>query len=189
MSKAHQALHYRDHMVPNTRVVFTRSKAHTVLSEYAEKEITKSVVKEDRGAMGLGDYPCWSLNELARTIMHTAKPPVVIQPVLEDFKEIRLVILEDTIVAKEKSNSDKIFWKNRIFGGVTKIMTPGQEAVEFGKEMMKIGRFPWAYMDLFIAGGAIFLSEINLSGSNSGLKAYGLNKLKRKMIEKWLEDK
>lgn len=189
MSKVHQALHYVDYMVPNTQVLFRTFHTRNVLREYAEKDILKSVVKEDRASMGMGDHPCWSLNELARIIIHVIKPPVVVQPMLENFREFRLLIFGDTIVAKEKTNSDKIFWKNRIFGGVTKFITPNKQIVEFGKEIMQIGRFPWAYIDLFVTDDDIFLSEINLSGSNAGLKEYNLNKLKMEMIEKWLANK
>ncbi|MBW1744528.1 MAG: hypothetical protein JRJ47_14040 [Deltaproteobacteria bacterium] len=186
LSKVHQALHYVDYMVPNTEVLFRTFHLQRVLRNYAEKNILKSVVKEDRGSMGLGGHPCWSLNELARTITHVAKPPIVVQPMLEDFREFRLLVFGDTIVAKEKINSDKIFWKNRIFGGTTKLITPSQQVVEFGKEMVKLGKFPWAYMDLLVTNDDIFLSEINLSGSNAGLKEYNLNRLKREMTEEWL---
>lgn len=189
ISKVHQALHYVDYMVPNTQVLFRRFHIQNVLRKYAEKNIVKAVVKEDCASMGMGVHPCWSLNELAGTIIHVIKPPIVVQPMLESFREFRLVILGDTIVAKEKINSDEIFWNNRIFGGVTKVITPSKQIVEFGKEMMHIGKFPWAYIDLFVTDDDIFLSEINLSGSNAGLKEYNLNNLKRKMIEKWLATK
>jgi hypothetical protein len=185
LSKVHQALHYVDHMVPNTEVLFRKFHLQRALRKYAEEDILKSVVKEDRGSMGLGNHPCWSLNELAWTITHVAKPPVVVQPMLEDFREFRLLIFGKTIVAKEKINSDKIFWKNRIYGGVTKRITPSQEVIAFGKEMMKLGKFPWAYMDLLVTNDNIFLSEINLSGSNAGLKEYNLNRLKKEMAEAW----
>jgi hypothetical protein len=186
MSKVHQAVHYGDHMIPHTQVVFRKYHMQGVLRQYAEQNILKSVVKEDRGSMGLGNHPCWSLNELARTIAHVIKAPVVVQPMLEDFREFRLLVFGDTVVAKEKINSDRIFWKNRIFGGVTKVITPGKQVVQFGKDMMKLGRFPWAYIDLLVTDHDIFLSEINLSGSNAGLKEYKINKLKREMTEEWL---
>jgi hypothetical protein len=186
LSKIHQALHYVNDMVPNTEVLFRKFHLQRVLRKYAERNILRSVVKEDRGSMGLGGHPCWSLNELARTITHVASPPVVVQPMIEDFRELRLLLFGGTVVAKEKINSDKIFWKNRIYGGVTKRITPGQQVVAFGKEMMKLGKFPWAYMDLLVTNDNIFLSEINLSGSNAGLKEYNLNGLKREMTKAWL---
>jgi len=189
MSKVHQALHYADYMVPNTQVLFRRFHARNVLRKYAEENILRAVIKEDRASMGMGVHPCWSLNELAWMIIHMTKPPIVVQPILESFREFRIVILGDIIVAKEKINSDEVFWNNRIFGGVTKFITPSKQFIEFAKEMMHIGQFPWAYIDLFVTDDDIFLSEISLSGSNAGLKKYNLNKLKRKMIEKWLANK
>jgi len=189
MSKIHQALHYVDYTVPNTQVLYKMFHVQNVLRKYAEKNILKAVVKEDWASMGMGVHPCWSLNELARIMIHVIKPPIVVQPMLENFREFRLVILGDTIVAKEKINSDEIFWNSRIFGGVTKFTTPSKQIVESGKEMMHIGKFPWAYIDLFVTDDDIFLSEINLYGSNAGLKEYNLNSLKRKMIEKWLAAK
>ena len=189
MSKVHQALHYVDYMVPNTEVLFRRFHTQNVLRKYAEKNILKAVIKEDRGSMGMGAHPCRSLNELAWMIIHMVKPPIVVQPTLDNFREFRLVILGDIIVAKEKINSDEVFWNNRIFGGVTKFITPSKQIVGFAKKMMHIGKFPWAYIDLFVTDDDIFLAEISLSGSNAGLKKYNLNKLKRKMIEKWLANK
>jgi ribosomal protein S6--L-glutamate ligase len=186
MSKVHQALHYKDYMVPDTQVVFRKFHVQNVLKSYAEKNILKAVIKQEHASMGMGTHPCWSLNEIALTVIHVAKPPVVVQPMLEDFKEFRLLIFGDTIIAKEKINSDKIFWNNRIFGGITKFVSPSKKIVEFGKEMMRIGEFPWAYIDLLSADDDLFLSEINLSGSNAGMKEYNLNSLKRKMIEEWL---
>jgi hypothetical protein len=188
LSKVHQALHYADHTVPNTEVLFRKFHLQKVLRKYAKENILKSVVKEDRGSMGLGNHPCWSLNELARTMTHVVKPPAVVQPLLENFREFRLLMFRETIVAKEKTNSDKIFWKNKIYGGVTKRITPNNQMVAFGREMMKLGKFPWAYMDLLVIADSIFLSEINLSGSNAGLKEYNLNGLKKKMTEKWLKE-
>jgi hypothetical protein len=173
-------------MVPDTEVLFRKFHLQRVLRIYSEKNILNSVVKEDRGSMGLGNHPCWSLNELARTITHVATPPIVVQPMLENFREFRLLIFEDTIVAKEKTNSDKIFWKNRIYGGITKRITPSPQVVAFGQEMMKLGKFPWAYMDLLVTDDNIFLSEINLSGSNAGLKEYNLNRLKKEIAKEWL---
>ena len=189
MSKVHQALHYVDYMIPNTEVLLRRFHTQNVLKKYAEKNILKAVIKEDRSSMGMGVHPCWSLNELAWMIIHMIKPPVVVQPTLENFREFRLVLLGDIIIAKEKINSDEVFWNNRIFGGVTKFVTPSSQIVEFAKELMHIGKFPWAYIDLFVTDNDIFLAEISLSGSNAGLKKYNLNKLKREMIEKWLAKK
>jgi hypothetical protein len=107
---------------------------------------------------------------------------------LENFREFRLLIFGDTVVAKEKMNSDKIFWKNRIYGGVTKRIAPSQQVVAFGQEMMRLGKFPWAYMDLLATDDDVFLSEINLSGSNAGLKEFNLNRLKKEMAEAWLAE-
>ena len=189
MSKVHQALHYVDYMVPDTQVLFRRFHTQKVLRNYVEKNILHALVKEDRASMGMGVHPCWSLNELAWIIIHMKRPPIVVQPILESFREFRLVILGDIVVAKEKINSDEIFWNNRIFGGVTKFITPSKQIVEFAKEMMLIGKFPWAYIDLLITNDNIFLSEISLSGSNAGMKKYNLNKLKKKMIENWMANK
>ena len=186
MSKVHQALHYPDYMVPNTQVLFRRFHVQDVLSKYVEIDILKAVVKEDWASMGMGVHPCLSLNDLAWKIVHMIKPPIVVQPMIEDFREFRLVILEDTILAKEKINSNQVFWNNRIFGGVTKLITPSKKIVEFAKEIMLIGKFPWAYVDLHVTDDDIFLSEINLYGSNAGLKEYHINSLKTKMIEKWV---
>ncbi|MDY6837622.1 MAG: hypothetical protein SWH78_06585 [Thermodesulfobacteriota bacterium] len=186
LSKVHQALHFMDYMIPSTQVLFRTSNIQKLLRRYGERNIVKTVVKEDRGSMGMGDHPCWSLNELAWMIVHVTPLPIVVQPMLEDFREFRLVVMGDTVVAKEKTASEGVFWNNRIFGGVTKLIEPTKEIVEFGKEMMRIGKFPWAYLDLFVTDTDTFLSEINLSGSNAGMKDYKLNTLKRKMIEKWL---
>ena len=189
MSKVHQALHYADYMIPHTEVLFKRTNVRKILRTYDENNISKTVVKEDHESMGLGDYPCWSLNQLAQTIASAVKPPVVVQPMLEDFREFRLVICGEVIVAKEKVNSANIFWKNRMFGGTTKMIDPSEEIVEFGKKMAGYGRFPWAYMDLLVTEDDVFLSEINLSGSNMGLREYRLNKLKRDMTEDWIRDR
>jgi ribosomal protein S6--L-glutamate ligase len=188
LSKVHQALHFMDYMIPDTQVLFRTSSIEKLLRKYEERNIVKTVVKEDRGSMGMGNHPCWSLNELAWMIVHVTPLPVVVQPMLEDFREYRLVIMGDTMVAKEKIGSHSVFWNNRIFGGITKRIEPTKELAVFAKEMMQIGKFPWAYLDLFVTGADTFLSEINLSGSNAGMKEYQLNTLKRKMIEGWLAD-
>ena len=188
LSKVHQALHFMDYMIPSTQVLFRTSNIHKLLRRYGERSIVKTVVKEDRGSMGMGGHPCWSLNELAWAIVHVTPFPVVVQPMLDDFREFRLVVMGETVVAKEKIGSDGLFWNNRIFGGVTKLIDPTKEMVEFGKEVMRIGKFPWAYIDLFVTDADTFVSEINLSGSNAGMKDYKLNTLKREMIERWLAD-
>jgi glutathione synthase/RimK-type ligase-like ATP-grasp enzyme len=176
-------------MVPNTQVLLRSFHLQKLLRTYAKKKVQKAVIKEDHASLGMGVHPCWSLTELAWIIVHVASPPVVIQPMLENFREFRLIMVEDTIIGKEKIKTDGIFWNNKFLGGVTKSTTPSRQMVEFGKEMMRLGKFPWAYIDLFVADDKMYLSEINLSGSNRDLKGHNLNKLKRQMVERWLKNK
>ena len=189
ISKVHQALCFTRYMVPNTRVLFRSSHLQTILREYDERKVQKAVIKEDRASLGMGVHPCESLTDLAYKAIHVASLPVVIQPMLEKFKEFRLVIVEDTIVGMEKKGANGIFWNNRFMGGATKFITPSSQIIEFGEEMMRLGNFPWAYIDLLVAEDKMYLSEINLSGSNRELKGYNLNNLKRQMVERWLKNK
>jgi glutathione synthase/RimK-type ligase-like ATP-grasp enzyme len=176
-------------MVPNTRVLFRSSHLQKILSKYAEKKVQKAVIKEDRASLGTGVHPCESLTELAYKAIHVTSRPVVIQPMLEKFREFRLVIVEDTIVGMEKTRANGVFWNNKFLGGATKFITPSSQIIEFGEEMMRMGKFPWAYIDLFVADDKMYLSEINLSGSNRELKGYNLNNLKRQMVERWQKNK
>jgi ribosomal protein S6--L-glutamate ligase len=170
-------------MLPLTRVISRRSDLLAAAGTYGEAGITAVVTKQDHMHCGHGVRK-WESAELLYNLAGFSPEafPFVLQPFLESFTDIRVVMAGDHREAYVRSNPGS-FRKNLSAGGKSSPheLTPDQTA--FCQEVMTRARFPYAHLDLHITeDGRIYLSEITLNGGLKGAKISRVELDRRKQL-------
>jgi ribosomal protein S6--L-glutamate ligase len=94
--------------------------------------------------------------------------PFVLQPFLEQFTDVRVVIVGDYLEAYVRHNPNN-FRMNISFGGKNYPYQLEKEEEDFCRVIMARGKFPFAHVDLQITeDGKCYLSEIALDGGTKG---------------------
>ncbi len=171
-SKTLQARIYAPYMQPHTRAVHDIHDMQRALVHYGEAGIDSCVTKRDSGNAGLGIL-WWRNTEEVYTAasLGSLDFPFVLQPFVEEFRDIRVIVLGDYVEAYERINPAN-FRRNLHFGGSSTACQPDQEQLTFCRTVMERGGFPYAHIDLLITDGQLYLNEINLRG---GLRGAALN--------------
>lgn len=177
-SKAFQARIFSDFMLPDTLAIYD---AHTLLlatSLYRKLHYTKVILKHDRKNGGLGIHLFDSIEDLYNQVNCSFFPfPFIIQPFQENFRDVRVIVLDDYIEAYERINPNN-FRQNLRCGGRAKSFSLNDRQLAFCREVMQRGVFPYAHLDLMVtADDEYHLTEINLRGGLKGAQisseAYG----------------
>jgi ribosomal protein S6--L-glutamate ligase len=96
--------------------------------------------------------------------------PFVVQPFLENFTDVRIIIAGDYVEAYVRHNPNN-FRMNISMGGKNYTYTVDKDTKEFCCAAMAQGKFPYAHVDLQITdNGKYFLSEIALNGGIKGAR-------------------
>lgn len=173
-SKIHQSLVFCNFMVPETTVLYSPADLLTAISRYSEAGIGEVVVKRDRKNGGIGIHRFASIEEVHNlAAFGHLEFPVVVQPFVEKFRDIRVIILGQYHEAYERINSSN-FRHNLHCGGRASPCILTDEQLAFCKAVMTYGRFPYAHLDLMVLdSGSIYLIEVNLRGGLRGAKIKG----------------
>lgn len=169
-SKAGQAAILGRFMVPGSFVAYTLADLTARLAEFHEQGPV--VAKRDRGHLGLGVSLWPSLETLySLASLQGLTYPLVIQPLLEGARDLRVVVLGDYAEAYERVNPHS-FRKNLFQGGASHpaVLTP--EIKDFCRQVMARGNFPYAVLDLLLdpENGRPYLSEISLKAGLTGAR-------------------
>jgi ribosomal protein S6--L-glutamate ligase len=171
-SKAVQAFLLHPWMLPQTRVVSRRKELLDVLGEYRQKAIRTVVTKADRLHCGYGVCKWADLDTLYSCISTCGDEvyPIVLQPFVEAYTDVRAVLVGEFYEAYSRANSDD-FRMNLAIGGHSRPYTLTQEQLDFCRTILKRCRMPYAHMDLMITHeGRLYLSEIRLNGGIHGAR-------------------
>jgi ribosomal protein S6--L-glutamate ligase len=179
-SKAAQVLVLKKWMLPHTFVVTRRTDLIDIINEYNRHGIAGVVTKEDRLHCGYGIRK-WDTIETVYSFMALSESsyPFVIQPFLENFTDVRVIIAGDYVEAYVRHNPNN-FRMNISMGGKNYTYSIDKDIEEFCRSAMEKGKFPYAHVDLKITdNGTYFLSEIALNGGIKGA-CIGRKELDRK---------
>lgn len=170
-SKAMQALAFRDWMMPNTKVISRRLDLIEAINIYNQLSIGPVITKENHMHCGHGVRRWENIEALYNFAGFSESSfPFVLQPFLDNFTDIRVIIVEDYIEAYIRYNPDN-FRKNISSGGRRLPCDLAKEKEEFCRSAMSRGKFPYAHLDLLISEkGECYLSEINLTGGIKGAR-------------------
>ncbi|MFH2219966.1 MAG: hypothetical protein ABII68_09955 [Pseudomonadota bacterium] len=170
-SKAAQALVLKELMLPHTLPVTRRTELIDAVNRYNKAGIGPVVSKENHMHCGHG-VRRWDTIETLYSFMALSESsyPFVVQPFIENFTDVRVIIVEDYVEAYERRNPNN-FRMNLSSGGSVHPYTLGEDEERFCRKAMERGKFPYAHMDLHITGnGKYYLSEIALDGGIKGAK-------------------
>jgi glutathione synthase/RimK-type ligase-like ATP-grasp enzyme len=186
-SKITQAYVLNAWMAPLTCVITRRVELLNGISIYNKNGISQVVTKEDQKHCGHG-VRLWNNIESLYSILglEEASYPFVLQPLLTNFTDVRVIIVEDYIEAYTRENPYN-FRCNLAAGGKSTPYTLTRKQINFCKKIMERGKFPYAHIDLMILeNDIIYLSEIALSGGLKGAKIdqHELELKKQRLLER-----
>lgn len=171
-SKTYQTRLFSAHMYPHTRVIYNRYDLMETISLFEQQALGKVVLKQEGKNGGIGIFLFNHIEELYAASLRSPLPyPFVVQPFIDNYRDIRVIILDDYVEAYERESAGS-FRQNLHCGGVSRQYSLSVGQLDFCKEIMSSGEFPYAHIDLALTDTACYLAEINLRG---GLKGAALS--------------
>ncbi|CAN2043173.1 ATP-grasp fold RimK-type domain-containing protein [Candidatus Magnetomoraceae bacterium gMMP-1] len=180
-SKAAQATILSKWMLPHTRVIGRRLELIDAINSYNKHGIGAVITKEDHLHCGHG-IRRWDNIEILynfTALNDNSHYPFILQPFLENFTDVRVIIAGDYVEAYIRKNPYN-FRMNIAAGGKSSPYLLKSHEEEFCRNIMERGKFPYAHTDLHITEKEeYYLSEITL---NAGIKGAHIsrNELNRK---------
>ena len=158
-------------MVPDTTVVYDRHDMLAVVNAYGRRAVGKVVCKLDRANAGQGILLFNSIEEVyTSSVLETLRFPFVVQPFVQECRDVRVVMLGGLVDAYIRHNPDN-FRHNLHCGGSSSPCELAADQMQLCREVMDRGGFPYAHVDLLQnPSGKTWLSEINLRGGLRGSK-------------------
>ena len=189
-SKVAQALGLRQWMIPHTLIVARRLDCMHAINTYNQHGIGPVVTKEDHLQCGLGVHR-WDNIEAVynQATSDSISYPFVVQPFLEDYTDVRIIIADDYCEAYTRKNPHN-FRMNISAGGTSSLYAPDKGQLALCRAVMERGKFAYAHIDLLVTGqGHSFLSEIALTGGMKGarIEREDLDAIKKDILEKMAE--
>ncbi len=170
-SKVAQAFVLNPWMVPHTLAVARRKELLDAISAYNQKGISMAVTKADGLHCGYGVRKWDNLETLYSCVAFEKKAfPLVMQPFLSDFIDVRVIMVGGFSEAYCRRNRDN-FRMNLAAGGHSEpyTLTPAQD--EFCRGVLARSGMPYAHLDLMLLDdGRTVLSEIRLNGGIRGAR-------------------
>ena len=178
------------YMHPLTQAVKRRTDLMAAMNAYAAAGIGPVVTKDEHMHCGHG-VRRWDHIETVYSFMGLEKKsyPFVLQPLIEDFMDIRVIMVGDYFEAYTRSNPTS-FRGNLCAGGESSPyeLSPGQ--VRFCRHIVDRAHFPYAHLDLQIMPeGQLHIFEIALNGGIQGsrLERSELDRLKAARLDQLAE--
>jgi len=185
-SKVAQAVVLHRFMSPHTLPIFRRHDLMKAIGMYNREDINAVITKTDTMDCGHGVTKWPDIETLYSGVSHSDSAyPFVLQPYLESFTDVRVIIVGDYVEAYARKNPDN-FRQNISAGGKRLPYEISEEQKAFCLKVMARGKFPFGHIDLQIFDeGKWYLSEIALNGGISGasIQRKDLDKRKQDLLE------
>ncbi len=158
-------------MLPNTLVISRRKNLLDAIGLYNREGNGPVVTKEDRMHCGHGIRKWDSVETLYSFVsMSESTYPFILQPYVEGFTDIRVIVAGGYAEAYARHNPDN-FRMNMAAGGSSRPVDLDADKEGFCRAVMERGKFPYAHIDILVASdGKYYLSEIALSGGIKGAR-------------------
>jgi ribosomal protein S6--L-glutamate ligase len=186
-SKAAQAAILNEWMLPLTRVVRRRADLIAAIGVYQRQGVGPVVTKEDRLHCGHG-VRYWENIEILYSLVALDKSsfPLVLQPFLQHFNDVRVIVVGDYVEAYSRHNPDN-FRMNLAVGGTSRPFVMDTDQQRFCRSVMERARFPYAHLDLqLLENGRCYLAEMALEGGIKGaqIDRRSLVRMKSELLER-----
>jgi ribosomal protein S6--L-glutamate ligase len=177
-------------MLPHSVVIHRRKDLMDAISSYNEQQIGPVITKQDHMHCGHG-VRRWQTMEILYNYLAFSESsyPFVLQPYVENFTDVRVIIVGDYIESYVRQNPNN-FRHNIAAGGNSRAFTLGGDGLYICHEVMKRGQFPYAHIDLLVMDSdEYYLSEIALNGGTRGAKITRrqLDREKQKVLEDMIQ--
>ncbi|MDO9565747.1 MAG: hypothetical protein Q7J15_03280 [Candidatus Desulfaltia sp.] len=186
-SKVAQALVFKKWMLPYTCVINRRIDLIESINQYNKNNIGAVITKQNHLHCGFGVMKWETVENLySFTAMSETSYPFVMQPFLENYIDVRIIIAGDYVEAYTRYNPNN-FRMNIAAGGRSSPYNLDKEKEEFSRAVMKRGKFPFAHIDIMITdNNKYYLSEIALNGGIKGanINRQDLDQIKQDLLEK-----
>ena len=186
-SKVAQALALRQWMIPHTLTIARRVDLMHAINTYNQHGIGTVVTKEDHLQCGFGVRRWDNIEAVYNHVsFNTSSYPFVLQPFLEAYTDVRVIIAGDYCEAYTRKNQNN-FRMNLTAGGTSRPYTLTKAQLALCHGVMERGKFPYAHIDLLVTeDGHNYLSEIALNGGMKGarISREDLNAMKKDLLEK-----
>lgn len=194
-SKVFQARILGKYMIPGTVPVFDHHDMLALLNDYGRRNVTRVVCKLDRANAGQGVLLYESAEGIYNsTILGVLQFPFVAQPFVDKGRDVRAVVLGETVEAYTRENPDN-FRHNLHCGGTSSPIRLDKDQLKLCREIMQRATFPYACIDLLIdPEGNTWLSEINLRGGLRGAHLSqqdyidATDKINEQLLARYLEE-
>jgi ribosomal protein S6--L-glutamate ligase len=186
-SKAAQAAILNEWMLPLTRVVRRRADLIAAIGIYQRQGVGPVVTKEDRLHCGHG-VRYWENIEILYSLVALDRSsfPLVLQPFLQHFNDVRVIVVGDYVEAYSRHNPDN-FRMNLAVGGTSRPFVMDTDQQRFCRSVMERARFPYAHLDLqLLENGRCYLAEMALEGGIKGAQVdrRSLIRMKSELLER-----
>lgn len=168
-------------MLPLTMAIKRRKQLMDAIKTYSQADIGAVVTKEEHMHCGHG-VRRWDHIETVYSFrgLDNHGYPFVLQPLAENFADVRVIMVGDYMEAYTRHNPDS-FRGNLSAGGRCEphMLTADQE--RFCRQVVDRAQFPYAHLDLQImADGRLHILEIALNGGIQGSRLDRADLEKRK---------
>ena len=170
-SKVFQARVLGQFMVPGTRAVYDMHDLMALVSAYGRDGVAAVICKLDRANGGLGILRFASCEEVySQAALGVLRFPFVLQPFIEQARDVRVVLLGDHLEAYQRHNPHN-FRHNLHCGGTGTPWELASGQLDLCRRVMARGGFPYGHLDLLVTpAGENWLNEINLRGGLRGAR-------------------
>jgi ribosomal protein S6--L-glutamate ligase len=182
-SKTFQTRIFQRFMLPGTTAIYNKQSLLEAISLYNKLKVDKIVVKQDRKNAGQGIFLFSSIEEVYTLTANNVIPlPFVLQPFLQSSFDIRVIMLGEYIEAYQRKNPGN-FRNNLHCGGTASPHELSSKQLDFCKEVMKRGNFPYCHLDIMGSDNDdLYLTEVNLRGGIQGAKIATEEYMERKKV-------
>ena len=177
-------------MIPHSVVIHRRKDLMDAITTYSEQHIGPVITKQDHMHCGHG-VRRWQDMEILYNYLAFSESsyPFVLQPFVENFTDVRVIIVGDFIESYIRQNPHN-FRSNIAAGGNSSAFTLSADGQHTCHEVMKRGQFPYAHIDLLVLdSGEYYLSEITLNGGTRGanITRQELDQRKQQVLESLIQ--
>ncbi len=168
-SKCFQARLFHRFMIKHTRVIYDIHGILEAITLYRRHNIEKVVLKHDKKDAGLGIFLFRDIEDIYTQAATKQLPyPFVIQPFIENSRDIRAIFLGTYHEAYERINPDN-FRNNLHCGGHATPYSLNKKQLQLCHRVMERGSFSYGHIDLMVTEEKhCYLAEINLRGGIRG---------------------
>jgi len=168
-SKSFQARLCSWAMLPATEMIYTIHDLLEAVNRYCRDSYTEVVVKLDNKNGGLGVFRYPSIEAVyTQAALGQLPYPFVVQPFIDNCRDLRIIILDDYWETYERENPDN-FRNNLHCGGQAAPRELSEKQHDLCTRVMEQLEFPYAHIDLLVTEDeSCYLSEINLRGGLRG---------------------